>query len=288
MRNPKHYDGSFGPDEVLCQSLKTKGLVRFGTWNIGSMTGKGDELACRMKKRGLKMCFLQETKWKGEKVKWFGDYKFYYKGQDREKKEGRKEASETVQREKEGKVEKKKKKTAEAGVGVMIEKELAERVIEVVNVNERIIVVKLEWNGRILHAISAYAPQKGRGDKCKEEFWNTLHEIVKEIPKEDKIWIGADLNGHIGKERLGYENVHGGWGFGERDKEGVSILEFAETHELSISNTWFRRDEKRLITYSSWETILQRSPSLSCHPRSVGQPSSSMLPPTSKTLYNSP
>ena len=143
-----------------------EGLLRFGTWNIGSMTGKGDELACRMKKRGLKMCFLQETKWKGEKVKWFGDYKFYYKGQDREKKEGRKEASETVQREKEGKVEKKKKKTAEAGVGVMIEKELAERVIEVVNVNERIIIVKLEWNGRILHAISAYAPQKGRGDKC--------------------------------------------------------------------------------------------------------------------------
>ena len=76
-------------------------------------------------------------------------------------------------------------------------KELVERVIEVVNVNEKIIVVKLEWNGRILHANSSYAPQKGWGDKCKEEFWNTLHEIVKEIPKEDKIWIGADLNGHI-------------------------------------------------------------------------------------------
>merc|ERR1712227_154580 len=206
------------------------------------------------KKRGLKMCFLQETKWKGEKVKWFGDFKFYYKGQNREKKEGRKEASETVQLEKEGNEGKKKKKTAEAGVCVMIEKDLAERVIEVVNVNERIIVVKMEWNGRILHAISAYAPQKGRGDKCKEEFWSILHEIVKEIPKEDKIWIGADLNGHIGKDRLGYENEHGGWGFGERDKEGVSILEFAETHELSISNTWFRRDEKRLITYSSGES----------------------------------
>ena len=158
------------------------------------------------------MCFLQETKWKGEKMKWFGDYKFYYKGQNREKKDGRNEANATVQLEKEGKEGKQKKKTAEAGVGVMIEKELAERVIEVVNVNERIIVVKLEWNGRILHAISAYAPQKGRGDKCKEEFWNTLHEIVKEIPKEDKIWIGADLNGHIGKERLGYEKLHAGWG----------------------------------------------------------------------------
>ena len=29
--------------------------------------------------------------------------------------------------------------------------------------------------------------------------------MVVEIPKEDMIWIGADLNGHIGKERLGYE-----------------------------------------------------------------------------------
>ena len=66
----------------------------------------------------------------------------------------------------------------------------------------------------------------------EEEFWNTLHEIVKEIPKEDKIGIGADLSGHIRKERLWYENVHCGWGFGERDKEGVSILDFAETHEV--------------------------------------------------------
>ena len=48
-----------------------------------------------------------------------------------------------MQLENEGNEGKKKKKTAEAGVGVMIEKELAERVIEVVNVNERIIVVKL-------------------------------------------------------------------------------------------------------------------------------------------------
>ena len=58
----------------------------------------------------------------------------------------------------------------------------------------------------------------------------------------------------MGKLSAWYENVHGGWGFGERDKEGVSILDFAETHELSISNTWFRRDEKRLITYSSGES----------------------------------
>ena len=87
MPNPKHYDGSFGPDEVFCQSPKTKGLLRFGPWNIGNM---GDELACRLKKRGGKMCFLLETEWKGEKMKWFGDYKFNYEGQDRENKGVRK------------------------------------------------------------------------------------------------------------------------------------------------------------------------------------------------------
>ena len=256
VRNPMHYDGS-APDVVHRKLFRRRGerrFFRFGTWNIGSMTGKGGELASRLKKRGVGMCFLQETKWKGEDKKWFGDYRFYYKGQDRKKKNEEKcSANKNAEQEMKKKEKGKKRTPAEAGVGVMIEKELVERVIEVVAVNERIIIVKLQWNDRILHAISAYAPQKGRGDKCKEEFWNQLHEEVRKIPKEDKIWMGADLNGHIGKERVGYENVHGGIGFGVRDKEGVSILDFAETHNLTISNTWFKRKEDRLVTYSSGE-----------------------------------
>ena len=38
--------------------------------------------------------------------------------------------------------------------------------------------------------------------------------LVQEIPRGEKIIIGGDFNGHVGKGRIGYARVHGGYGFG--------------------------------------------------------------------------
>ena len=46
--------------------------------------------------------------------------------------------------------------------------------------------------------------------------------------------IGGDLNGHVGAESSGYEDVHGGFGFGDRNVEGEMILESAEA--MGIDN----------------------------------------------------
>ena len=54
-------------------------------------------------------------------------------------------------------------------------------------------------------------------------------EEMRKIPKEDMIWIIGVLNGHIGKENTGYEEAHGGVGYGERNAEGEMILEFCQT-----------------------------------------------------------
>ena len=35
------------------------------------------------------------------------------------------------------------------------------------------------------------------------------------------------------------------------NEEGRRILDFSDTHGLTIGNTWFTREQKRLITYSS-------------------------------------
>jgi len=49
-----------------------------------------------------------------------------------------------------------------------------------------------------------------------------------------------------GHERLGYEKYHGG-----RNEEGYRILNFAETHELALVNTFFKKRINHLITYCS-------------------------------------
>lgn len=43
----------------------------------------------------------------------------------------------------------------------------------------------------------------------------------------------------MGKRRDGYEEVHGGHGFGIRNEGGEYVLEMAQSFELVCMNTWF-------------------------------------------------
>ena len=49
------------------------------------------------------------------------------------------------------------------------------------------------------------------------------------------------------KESEGFEEVHGGHGYGNRNREGRSILEMAQRRDLVECNTWY---EKRRSTLS--------------------------------------
>ncbi|GJZ54209.1 retrovirus-related pol polyprotein LINE-1, partial [Tanacetum coccineum] len=62
----------------------------------------------------------------------------------------------------------------------------------------------------------------------------------------------GDLNGHIGAATDGYPGVHGGFGFGVRNEEGCSILDFSMTHDLVVVNLYFKKRDHYLITFLSW------------------------------------
>ena len=68
---------------------------------------------------------------------------------------------------------------------------------------------------------------------------------------DNKFVILADLNGHVGSEAMGYEGIHGGWGYGTRNAEGERILEFALAMNMVICNTAFKKRESHLVTYRS-------------------------------------
>ena len=71
------------------------------------------------------------------------------------------------------------------------------------------------------------------------------------ISAEEKIFIGGDFNGHVWNSHRGFENVHGGYGFGDRNDAGNSILDFAVSYDMILVNTWFRELVSHLITYRS-------------------------------------
>src|SRR6266516_3784360 len=49
----------------------------------------------------------------------------------------------------------------------------------------------------------------------------------------------------------GYEGVHGGKGYGERNTEGEMLLKFADAMKLVVLNTWFTKNGPKKVTYDS-------------------------------------
>ena len=156
--------------------------VKVGTLNVGTMTGKGRELADMMVKRKVDILCVQETRWKGSKARNIGGgCKIFYHGED-----GRRN-----------------------GVGVILKEDYIRRVLEVKRVSDRMMYMKLDIEGVMMTVISAYAPQVGCLREEKDKFWTDLDEVVESIPKEERLVIGADFNGHVGEGNRGDDNVMG-------------------------------------------------------------------------------
>ncbi|GKB22698.1 craniofacial development protein 2 [Tanacetum coccineum] len=100
----------------------------------------------------------------------------------------------------------------------------------------------LEWKGETVNVISAYAPQVGLSEEDKKTFWDSLDEVVREFPTDQRLILGGDLNGHIGAATEGYSGVHGGFSYGRL------ILDFATANDLVVVNSNFKKRDHHLIT----------------------------------------
>ena len=97
-----------------------------GYLNIGTMTGREKELEDMMERKNVDILCLQETKWKGSKARNIGGgCKIFYNGAD-----GRKNV-----------------------IGIVVREELAESVLEMKRVSDRLMAMKLEVNGSILNIV---------------------------------------------------------------------------------------------------------------------------------------
>jgi len=180
-----------------------------------------------LRRRRVDVCCIQEVRWRGKSARFMGvrgrRYKLWWSGND----EG------------------------QGGVGILIKEELCEKVIEVRRKSDRIMALVLIFEEEVLRLICAYAPQRGRPEVEKDSFYDEMAgEWNVGGAKEIVIGLG-DFNGHIGKEADGFEGVHGGNGIGKRNMEGKRLLEFCEEKELCVMNTWYRKNEKRKVTFSS-------------------------------------
>ncbi|KAK3547882.1 hypothetical protein QTP70_000339 [Hemibagrus guttatus] len=218
---------SRGGRRVRRQREKRKGKsvgLRIGTLNVGTMTGKGRELADVMERRKVDILCVQETRWKGSKARSIGaGFKLFYYGVDSKRN----------------------------GVGVVLKEEFVRNVLEVKRVSDRVMSLKLEIEGVMLNVVSGYAPQVGCELEEKERFWSELDEVMESIPTGERVVIGADFNGHVGEGNTGDEEVMGKFGVKERNLEGQMVVDFAKRMDMGVVNTYFQKREEHRATYKS-------------------------------------
>ncbi|XP_019228557.1 PREDICTED: uncharacterized protein LOC109209697 [Nicotiana attenuata] len=171
--------------------MRAKGAIRLrlGSWNIGTLTGKSIELANILEKRKINIACIQETRWVGEKVRDVDMFKLWYFGREGQER-----------------------------VGILIDKDLRELVVEVRRVNNRLMTIKL---------------------------------VVGEAFHRRR------FQGHIGVTSRGYDHVHGGFGFGDRNGGGTSLLDFARAFDLVIANSSFPKKREHLVSFRSSVTETQ-------------------------------
>ena len=85
----------------------------------------------------------------------------------------------------------------------------------------------------------------------KNVFWRDLDGLIESISKQEKIVLGADLNGHVGKGKIGAEEIMKRYSAGTTNKEVSMVVDFAKKMDLAVINTYFKKKYKHRVTYKS-------------------------------------
>ena len=111
--------------------------------------------------------------------------------------------------------------------------------------------IKLGVEEIVVNIICAYAPQVGCTEEEKETCWEQMDQELSATLDDERVIVGGDLNGRIGRSRDGIERIHGGWGMRDRNDEGENIVDTAMAFDLAIVNTFFEKKVDQFVTYNS-------------------------------------
>eukprot|EP00795_Rhopilema_esculentum_P005426 gene5426-599_t len=195
-RRDLHYVGRKKPDCHID--------LRFATWNIGTVVGRGMEVVMELVKEGCLYVVYKRN-----------DGKMRVQGGD-----------------------------GTSGVGILLQEDLCDEVVKVRRIDKRLIVVVLMHGKQLIHAVSAYVPLTGRSDIEKDAFYAKIAEETELVGPNEFLIVAGDLNGHVGPRADGFEGIHGGFGIGTRNDGGRRLLEYCTEADLVVINTWFKKTNK--------------------------------------------
>ena len=128
------------------------------------------------------------------------------------------------------------------GVGFLLSRRAMNSLINVEKNNERIAILTLESNPRTT-IINCYSPTKVSSETEIENFYQSLSDIITQIPAHSMVIIGGDFNTKIGNPKaFHFFNL-------STNRNGQMLCELMVQHGLIALNTRFRKSKRKLRTF---------------------------------------
>ena len=134
-------------------------MIKIGTWNVRSLTHKEQELCEELENNQIQIAVITETKKKLKGTNELKNYIMLYSGVNQEER-------------------------AAAGVAILINNQIKDRIRSYKIVNSRIIVLRISVDRGYLTIIGVYAPEEGRTEES-EKFYLELQKVISSINKND-------------------------------------------------------------------------------------------------------
>lgn len=205
-----------------------KSKLKIGTWNVRSLyaAGKFDNLIQEARRMETTIMGISELRWPGSGTCRHDEGILYYSGS---------EDNDTQHRN---------------GVGILIKPELEKYVKQVIPINNRIIILQLNASLFNVNIIQIYAPTaEKKYDHETEILYQQLDDVLNHLKKDEINFIMGDFNAKIGKGRR--SDLVGEYGLGESNERGDRLYEFAQEHDMVVTNTWYRLPKRRLYTWTA-------------------------------------
>uniref|UniRef100_A0A8D9A6I6 Craniofacial development protein 2 n=1 Tax=Cacopsylla melanoneura TaxID=428564 RepID=A0A8D9A6I6_9HEMI len=200
--------------------------TRFATWNVRSLTAnaKLENLKQEMKRMKVDVLGISEMRWPNNGDLWTGNYRLIHSGCLDDK-------------------------PGIGGVGVLLTKELGQRVKGYVHRKGRILLVKLDTKPVDTVIIQVYMPTAKYEEKFVEEMYTEIQNLLDQIKGEDNVILMGDWNARVGE---GEEAPFiGPFGYGTRNDRGARLVVFCAKNKLVVTNTCFQHHVRRRYTWKA-------------------------------------
>ena len=117
------------------------------------------------------------------------------------------------------------------------------------NGSERLLTLRLNTTDGPITLVNAYSPTLSSTPDAKDEFYENLASIIRNIPSQEQLVLLGDFNARVGSDHELWPSCLGHFGVGKINENGQRLLEMCAYYDLCITNSYFKTKPQHKVSW---------------------------------------